>query len=108
MFRSIGPMELILILGIVLLLFGVGRVGKDMVEFLAGLLNTPSPTGYHERAIEYCESAFEGFPLSLARSKKGALIGTWDGRSDSIPRGLTAHIDTLGGMVAKIKGNGRL
>lgn len=85
------------------------RVDQDgMVDFMVGLLNTPSPTGYHREAIEYCETAFAGLPLEWKRSRKGALVGTWAGASEDAPRGVTAHIDTLGAMVQKIKANGRL
>ena len=79
-----------------------------MVDFLTGLLNIPSPTGYHEAAMSFCESAFSELPLSLHRSRKGVLLGTWEGRASSAPRGVTAHVDTLGGMVDAIKKDGRL
>ena len=39
MLRSLGPMEIIIILGIVILLFGVGRIGKlgsEMGEAVSG------------------------------------------------------------------------
>jgi putative aminopeptidase FrvX len=81
---------------------------QKLTDFLVGLLNTPSPTGFHEQAIEYCRNAFSPLPLALSRSKKGALIGVWEGTRSDAPRGLTAHIDTLGAMVAKVKSNGRL
>lgn len=85
------------------------RIDTDgLVEFLVGLLNIPSPTGYHEEAIPYCEHAFSALPLSLSRSRKGALVGVWEGQSSDAPRGLTAHVDTLGAMVSQVKGNGRL
>jgi putative aminopeptidase FrvX len=82
-----------------------------MVDFLVGLLNTPSPTGYHVEAAAYIENAFRALeiePLTIARSSKGALIITWPGVHDDAPRGLTAHMDTLGLMVKDIKSNGRL
>ena len=81
---------------------------QSMTDFLVGLLNTPSPTGFHELAIDYCEQAFSELPLTLARSKKGALLGTLDGSQQNAPRGLTAHVDTLGAMVSHIKSDGRL
>ncbi len=83
----------------------------QMVGFLAGLLNTPSPTGYSTEAVAYLETAFEalGVPgLTLDRHPKGALIVTWPGARHDAPRGLTAHVDTLGLMVKEIKDNGRL
>ncbi len=88
------------------------RVNLDeTVTFLTGLLNTPSPTGYTVEAIDYVEAAFKKLKitgLKLSRSKKGALIIQLKGKSSSAPRGMTAHIDTLGLMVKEIKSSGRL
>ncbi len=80
-----------------------------MLEFLARLLNTPSPTGYAQEAIDLCAETLAAFPeLKLSRTRKGALLAVWPGESDSAPRALTAHVDTLGAMVKEIKRNGRL
>ena len=82
-----------------------------IVQFLVGLLNTPSPTGYHAEAVNFTEKAFQALgieTLKIERSIKGALILTWPGERDNAPRGLTAHLDTLGLMVKEIKSNGRL
>jgi putative aminopeptidase FrvX len=80
-----------------------------MLEFLTGLLNTPSPTGFTETAVEYTEQALKGFSfLEISRTHKGALVATWPGEQSDAPRALTAHIDTLGAMVKEIKSNGRL
>ena len=81
---------------------------ETMLDFLVELLNTPSPTGYTERAIAFIEEAFARFPdLSLKRTNKGSLVIVWNAGSGS-PRAITAHTDTLGGMVKVIKPNGRL
>lgn len=77
-------------------------------DFLVGLLNTPSPTGFAERAIAYVERAMAQFPLTVRRTPRGALMAEWVGKSASAPRALTAHADTLGAMVKEIKPNGRL
>lgn len=80
-----------------------------LLDFLAGLLNTPSPTGFTADAVTYTEQAFSTFPqLSLQRTRKGALLVTWPGEKTDAPRALTAHVDTLGAMVKEIKSNGRL
>jgi putative aminopeptidase FrvX len=82
-----------------------------MLDMLVGLLNTPSPTGYTDEAITYCETVFGGlaFPgLTMTRTPKGALLLTVPGTANDAPRGLTAHVDTLGLMVKEIKGSGRL
>jgi putative aminopeptidase FrvX len=81
------------------------------VNFLVELLNTPSPTGYHVEAIDYCRAAFEGLDmpgLSVTITQKGALLAKLDGKSSDAPVGLTAHTDTLGLMVKEVKSDGRL
>lgn len=80
-----------------------------LLDFLTGLLNTPSPTGFSEAAIQYTEKALAEFQgLQMARNRKGALVVTLAGEKASEPRGLTAHIDTLGAMVKEVKSNGRI
>ncbi|HSF82642.1 MAG TPA: M42 family metallopeptidase [Anaerolineales bacterium] len=80
-----------------------------LLNFLQDLLNTPSPTGYAQRAIELSEQALGAFPeLKLERTRKGALVATWPVADSRTPRALTAHADTLGAMVKEIKSNGRL
>ncbi|MBW6466016.1 MAG: M42 family metallopeptidase [Brevefilum sp.] len=81
----------------------------EMFDFLTRLLNTPSPTGFTDQAIALCEEVLSALPgIRLARTNKGALVGTLPGESDGPWRGLTAHVDTLGAMVKEIKPNGRL
>ncbi len=82
-----------------------------MVNMLVGLLNTPSPTGYHVEVIGYTQLAFEALAipgLEIKTTQKGALVLYWPGESDSAPRGITGHVDTLGLMVKTIKPSGRL
>lgn len=82
---------------------------KDMLDFLSELLNTPSPTGFTDRAIALCEKTLFKIPgVKLHRTNKGALVAVLPGETDSPWRGLTAHVDTLGAMVKQIKSNGRL
>jgi putative aminopeptidase FrvX len=81
------------------------------IAFLTDLLNTPSPTGYHEEAIAFVREKFAALclpGLTLHENNKGALIAELPGRSASAPRALAAHVDTLGAMVCEIKSNGRL
>jgi putative aminopeptidase FrvX len=82
---------------------------KYMLDFLTKLLNTPSPTGFTETAIQYTQQALMAFPfLDVRKTNKGALTATWPGEKSNAPRAMTAHIDTLGAMVKEIKSNGRL
>ena len=78
-------------------------------DFLVRLLNTPSPTGYTERAIALVQETLTTLPsLSLRRTRKGALLVTLPGPEAEPVRALTAHVDTLGAMVKSIKPSGRL
>ncbi len=83
-----------------------------MVDFLVGLLNTPSPTGDTDRAITYVKNQFEttfnNQPLTTTITPKGTLVLTWEGERNDAPRALTAHVDTLGAMVREVKSSGRL
>ena len=80
-----------------------------LLDFLTQLLNTPSPTGFTEAAVDLTQTWLEAFPqLTLSRTRKGGLVATWPGRREDAPRALTAHVDTLGAMVKEIKSSGRL
>ena len=77
--------------------------------FLLDLLKVPSPTGHAEMAIQMLEETLKAFPeVKTSRSRKGALLAVLPGKKHDLKRGLTAHVDTLGGMVKQIKSNGRL
>jgi putative aminopeptidase FrvX len=81
-----------------------------LMDFLAGLLNIPSPTGYSEEAVAYTEKALAELLPDAPRNvtRKGGLAVTWPGLAADRPRALTAHVDTLGAMVKEIKSTGRL
>ena len=79
-----------------------------LINTLVDLLNIPSPTGFTQAAIAYCEKALIDLELTPNRSVKGGVFSEWAGKSTDRPRALTAHIDTLGAMVKEIKDTGRL
>ncbi|MDX9955408.1 MAG: M42 family metallopeptidase [Anaerolineae bacterium] len=79
----------------------------EMLDFLTRLLRTPSPTGDTEAALTYVQASFADLPVSFRYPRKGGLVFTWEGDA-ARPRALTAHVDTLGAMVQRIKGDGRL
>ncbi|HSQ26354.1 MAG TPA: M42 family metallopeptidase [Anaerolineales bacterium] len=82
---------------------------RFLLDLLTKLLNTPSPTGFAQQAIEITREAMHAFPqLQLSETRKGALVAVWNGEKEDAPRALTAHADTLGAMVKEIKSNGRL
>jgi putative aminopeptidase FrvX len=80
-----------------------------LLDFLTGLLNTPSPTGLAEPGIDFTETAMAAFAdIELTRTRKGGLLAVWRVAGSDTPRALTAHVDTLGAMVKEVKSNGRL
>ncbi len=84
---------------------------EGLTSFLLDLLRIPSPTGFTEEAIAFVAQALaavDGAPWDMRRTAKGGLLLSWAGEEDLSPRGLTAHVDTLGAMVKEIKENGRL
>jgi len=77
-------------------------------EQAAELLAIDSPTGYTAKAAQWVKEAFEklGFPAHI--TTKGGVIADLGGKNENDGLLLAAHADTLGAMVATIKGNGRL
>ena len=77
-------------------------------EQAAALLAIDSPSGYTHKAAAWVKDAFEalGFPAHI--TVKGGVIIDLGGRNDSDGLLLEAHGDTLGAMIAAIKGDGRL
>ncbi len=82
---------------------------RFMVDFLVQLLKTPSPTGYTANALHLVRETLANLKLDTRFNTKGGLIATWQGKSNTRGRALTAHVDTLGAMVKEIDGaTGRL
>lgn len=81
-----------------------------MIDFLARLLDTPSPTGFARQAMELVEQEIAKYPeVKVEWTKKGSLLLTLQAETPTGPkRALTAHADTLGAMVRQIKPSGRL
>ena len=85
------------------------QISMDYVtDILYKLLNIPSPSGNTAKAIDFVENEFNSLGIKTYRTNKGALIGTIDGKNSNEEITLSAHVDTLGGMVKEIKSNGRL
>lgn len=74
----------------------------------AELLAIDSPTGFTDKAAAWVKSAFEklGYPAQL--TTKGGVLIDLGGADKENGLLLAAHADTLGGMVAEIKADGRL
>ena len=78
------------------------------VEKTVALLAIDSPTGYTRAAADFVKQEFEALGFSAARTNKGGVLIDLGGEDADDALLLEAHADTLGGMVAEIKGSGRL
>ena len=78
------------------------------VEKACAILAVPSPSGCTDEAIAWLEREFAALDIPTRRTVKGGLVADFGGRDDRNALFLEAHCDTLGGMVAEIKPNGRL
>ena len=78
------------------------------VEKTVELLAIDSPTGYTAEAEEFVLQEFTKLGFEAKRTVKGGILVDLGGENAEDALLLEAHADTLGGMVAEIKGNGRL
>ncbi|NIK79682.1 putative aminopeptidase FrvX [Paenibacillus castaneae] len=81
-------------------------------EFVTGLLEalltTPSPSGYCMDIMKYIGTETAKLGYSLEITPKGNGIITIPGEKNDKVIGISAHLDTLGGMVRSIKSNGMI
>ena len=77
-------------------------------EKACALLAIDSPTGYTAAAAEWVRNAFSELGYSAEITRKGGVLVDLGGEDAADGLLLEAHTDTLGGMVAEIKGSGRL
>lgn len=71
------------------------------------LLAIDSPTGFTYRAAEWVKNEFASLGFDSVFTTKGGVLVNLGGEGENGLL-LEAHADTLGAMVAEIKGNGRL
>ena len=77
-------------------------------EQTAALLAIDSPSGYTKAAAQWVKNAFESLGFRAEITVKGGVIIDLGGKDMNDGLLLEAHADTLGAMVAQIKGDGRL
>lgn len=75
-------------------------------ENLPKLMAIDSPTGFTARAAEYVMAELRALGYEPHKTNKGCVLCCLGGEGDAVV--FSAHIDTLGGMVSKVKSNGRL
>ena len=78
------------------------------VEQTKALLAIDSPTGFTAAAAEWVKNAFSQLGYDAKITVKGGVLIDLGGGDTTDALLLEAHTDTLGAMVAEIKGNGRL
>ena len=85
---------------------------KKYTDFLVKetetLLNIDSPTGYTEAAAAWVLEEFQKLGFAASLTNKGGVLVSFGGEDRGSGLLLEAHVDTLGGMVAEIKADGRL
>ena len=72
------------------------------------LLAIDSPSGFTAKAVAWLKKQFECLGFAATITTKGGLLVDLGGKNNEDSLMLAAHTDTLGGMVAEIKGSGRL
>ena len=77
-------------------------------EQAAELLAIDSPSGYTAKAAAWVKEAFEKLGFNAQITVKGGVLIDLGGVDVNDGLLLEAHGDTLGAMVAEVKGNGRL
>ena len=77
-------------------------------EKASALLNIDSPTGFTKKAAEFVKKEFSALGFPAEYTVKGGVLADLGGKDDNNALLLEAHTDTLGGMVAEVKSNGRL
>lgn len=76
------------------------------VEKAMALLAVDSPSGFTDKAASFVKKEFEALGFQSILTQKGGVLVDLGGEGEGLA--LMAHTDTLGCMVAEIKGNGRL
>jgi len=72
------------------------------------LLSIDSPSGYTAKAAAWVKDAFASLGFDAQITAKGGVLIDLGGKDNNDALLLEAHADTLGAMVAEVKGNGRL
>jgi len=87
-------------------------INKNYADFsweqTAALLAVDSPSCFTGSATVWVKNAFEALGYAPVVTNKGGVLVDLGGKDVNDGLLLSAHADTLGAMVAEVKGNGRL
>ncbi len=84
------------------------KYAEFATEKAVEILKIDSPTGYTKTAAEFVKKEFEKLGCPAFITEKGGVAVDLGGLDEKNALLLEAHLDTLGGMVAEVKSNGRL
>jgi len=79
-----------------------------IVEETCKLLAIDSPSGYTDDAVDFVMTELKALGYAPVKTRKGGVLVDLGGKNADDGVLLETHLDTLGGMVAEVKGNGRL
>ena len=87
----------------------IDRIYADHAwDYASQLLAIVSPSGFTAKAAAFVKEAFENLGFSAVITQKGGVLADLGGLDENNALMLAAHTDTLGGMVAQLKGGSRL
>ncbi|MFH1853253.1 MAG: M42 family metallopeptidase [Candidatus Neomarinimicrobiota bacterium] len=75
------------------------------VELIKELINIASPSGYTGQVLDHIAARLAACPYQIRRTNKGALLVSVTESPELL---ISAHVDTLGGMVKYLNDNGTL
>ncbi len=76
---------------------------------LLELLEIPSPSGRTDHVMQYVGERLSALDIPFSLTRRGAISGYLAGaRTTGADRAIVVHTDTIGGMVKRLKENGRL
>ena len=79
---------------------------NSIITELEKIISIDSPTGFTKKAAQYSADRLKALGYSPEITNKGCVLCCLGGEGDPVV--FSAHLDTLGGMVAEVKSNGRL
>ena len=84
------------------------KYGAYILEETAALLAIDSPSGMTHNAAKHVAARFAALDYPCEITRKNGVLVQLGGRDTANGLLLEVHMDTLGGMVAQVKSNGRL
>lgn len=79
---------------------------NSIIKELEKIISIDSPTGFTKAAANYAMDRLRGLGYEPEMTNKGCVLCCLGGEGEPVV--FSAHLDTLGGMVAEVKSNGRL